>query len=311
MCKKTILALYKRIKWLLRKEDLADSSSAQGNESVTNDFWDTVCSNPSSNTPDSLKIDTLSNTANDILCRVQTIEKYLALEGVAEQVKSIDYSFVKDKEIRAVLESDHIEMWRCRLGLRTKKQEFNEFCLYVQMQVENLLRYYYNKRFNYDQDKLYDHFRYKKDSEKNLFIAYSSLLWKFDNEFGNKNKISTDILDAVRELRNGIIHCGKTAELSSKFVAAVKKVAKEKNVKLHPFLGQIDVTINSKAILDFDEIIDADPNAFREYKEKVTDILTFNKAAKLKVLKESKPFDKIIDDLCKWCEAIELELQNV
>ena len=82
------------------------------------------------------------------------IEEYLNLGEIASGARTIDYSFVKDDIVRGKLVSDHISMWRCRLGTRIHGPEFNQFCLYVHMQVEGILRYYYSTTYPKLQDLL-------------------------------------------------------------------------------------------------------------------------------------------------------------
>lgn len=261
-------------------------------------------------------VDAIGASAEEILKKVEMIEEYLNLGKIATEAKTIDYSFVKDSIIRGKLISDHTSMWRCRLGTRTHNPEFNEFCLYVQMQVESLLRYYYSWRFKGDDNKLYCHILGKpKDPDKDIDITYNNLLWDFKKEFGEKYNITIDVLDTIRILRNGLVHSGsnETASLSSKFIEEVLKYAKEESITLHYFLGQ-QVSINANAFIDFNTIINKDFNKFSEYRNLTVaknPVQKFNKSVKLKILKEHKPFDAIIIDLKKWVAAIQSELSNV
>ena len=260
--------------------------------------------------------DAVGASTEKILKKVEMIEGYLNLEEIASGARTIDYSFVKDNIVRGKLVSDHISMWRCRLGTRTHNPEFNEFCLYVQMQVESLLRYYYSWRFKGDDNKLYCHILGKpKDPDKDIDITYNNLLWDFKKEFGEKYNITIDVLDTIRILRNGLVHSGsnETASLSSKFIEEVLKYAKEESITLHYFLGQ-QVSINANAFIDFNTIINKDFNKFSEYRNLIVaknPVQKFNKSVKLKILKEHKPFDAIIIDLKKWVAAIQSELSNV
>ena len=75
------------------------------------------------------------------------IERYLKLENIALETKCINFSFVKDDNTKNRLLADHIEMWRCRYGLSRHQQDFRQFCLQVNMQVETLLRYWCNQKY--------------------------------------------------------------------------------------------------------------------------------------------------------------------
>src|SRR5687768_13829695 len=55
--------------------------------------------------------------------------------------KSKCYSFINDDLVRRQLELDHILM------LKTPALDFNQYCQYALFQIENLLNYYYTKRF--------------------------------------------------------------------------------------------------------------------------------------------------------------------
>jgi hypothetical protein len=78
--------------------------------------------------------------------RVEHIEKYLGLDYYVDgQPSLIDYSFVKETEIRAQLISDNREMMRHRYGTRFHIINFDEYCRYAHLQVEMLLNYYYDR----------------------------------------------------------------------------------------------------------------------------------------------------------------------
>ena len=256
-----------------------------------------------------------AQTALDILERVKAIENYLSLgKDILKSIKSINYSFIKNREVQSILESDLIEMWRCRLGIRGHNQEFNQFCLYVQMQVEKLLRYYYGQRFKDNKSAIINHINFyvqnKKKNKQNkeyTEIIYQGLLYAFSNEFKDRYKITSDVLDAVRILRNNVIHEGNTLVLSSAFVTAVLDSANQSDVKLHYFLGK-EVSIDTNSEFSFSSVVNSD-SKFSDYKD--INISKFNTGIKLKVLKEDKPFDPIIEELKKWCNAIQSELKNV
>ena len=197
------------------------------------------------------------------------------------------------------------------------------------MQVESLLRYYYSKRFNNDESKILKHLNEKNSTDiyqsTKDKVQYSDMLYAFGKEFklkryqgkitSGKYSIETDILDTIRILRNGLVHSGynETVNLSSKFIDEVLKYAKETTSGVYYFIDQ-QVSINSKATIDLNSIIDKDPNKFAEYRNIATakdSVSTFNKSVKLKILKEQKPFDAIIIDLKKWVTAIQSELSNV
>ena len=255
-----------------------------------------------------------AQTALDILERVKAIENYLYVgKDILKSIKSINYSFIKNREVQSTLESDLIEMWRCRLGIRGHNQEFNQFCLYVQMQVEKLLRYYYDQRFKGDKSAIINHINFYVQNKKNkeykkyTEIIYQGLLYAFSKEFKDRYKITSDVLDTVRILRNNVIHEGNTLVLSSACVTAVLDSANQSKVGLYWFLGH-NVSIDTNSEFSFSSVVNSD-SKFSDYKD--INISKFNTGIKLKVLKEDKPFDPIIEELKKWCNAIQSELKNV
>lgn len=61
----------------------------------------------------------------------------------------IDYDDIPDEKVRTQLKVDCFEMARNRLGRgnHAHTPDFDEFCRYAQMQIEELLNYFYNKKF--------------------------------------------------------------------------------------------------------------------------------------------------------------------
>ena len=78
--------------------------------------------------------------------RITNIEKYLGLDYFVDNMPSlIDYSFIKEPDVRAQLISDNREMLRFRYGTRFHTVKFDEFCRYAQLQAEMLINCYYYK----------------------------------------------------------------------------------------------------------------------------------------------------------------------
>ena len=87
---------------------------------------------------------TTSVTSNEE--RITNIEKYLGLDYYVDTMPSlIDYSFIKEPDVRVQLISDNREMLRFRYGTRFHSIKFDEFCRYAQLQAEMLINYYYYK----------------------------------------------------------------------------------------------------------------------------------------------------------------------
>jgi hypothetical protein len=80
------------------------------------------------------------------ISKINMIEKYLSIDGF----QVIDYSFIENERVRNQLICDNIEMSRHRLGKRTGKVDFEEFCRFATLQIEEMLNYFYAIKFNND-----------------------------------------------------------------------------------------------------------------------------------------------------------------
>ena len=196
MDKKIKKSIFARIKqWLLNIFGLSKKDEDSNTKPASNDAGQESVDTPSTIAEKSAEEHTAPHssnteqTASEILERVKAIEKYLSLEDVAINSQRFDFSFIQDDEMRAKLMADHIEMWRCRLGIRGNKQEFDAFCIYVSIQVECLLRYYQN--FIPEENK---------SAASMMFDFYKTIYG--NSEFSDEY----NVLNAVREVRNVYMH---------------------------------------------------------------------------------------------------------
>lgn len=81
---------------------------------------------------------------------IQNIEKYLSLDFGIDEVGNTDFAFIEDDYVREKLNADFREMLRYQFGTRGHKVDFPEFCRFAILQVEMLVNYYYEKRYNAD-----------------------------------------------------------------------------------------------------------------------------------------------------------------
>lgn len=142
--------------------------------------------------------------------RIANIEKYLGLDYYIDSMKSIiDYSFIKEPDVRAKLISDNREMLRYRYGTRFHIIDFSEFCRYAQLQAEMLINYYYYNRNPTLSEQI---IHIKTYNPKGVFgdnpsslaaIPFNTKLWAFNKEF-RLNLIET--FEYVREVRNSQSH---------------------------------------------------------------------------------------------------------
>lgn len=153
--------------------------------------------------------------------RITNIEKYLGLDYYVDTMPSlIDYSYIKEPDVRAQLISDNREMLRFRYGTRFHSIKFDEFCRYAQLQAEMLINYFYYKvddniEASKEHIKKQNEKGYIGETVKNLGdITFNTKLWAIENEF--KIDILTT-LNYVREVRNEQSHRGpKEIEMSIK-----------------------------------------------------------------------------------------------
>ena len=104
------------------------------------------------------------------------IKKYLGLDYQIDSASPIiDYSFIDDNYIKDQLVSDFREMLRYRFGVRSHKIDFSEYCRYAILQTEQLLNYFYHKRFS-------------SIDEARKYIA--SVGWAKDKSFESVDSIS-------------------------------------------------------------------------------------------------------------------------
>ena len=166
--------------------------------------------------------------------RISHIEKYLGLDYYLDFHGSIiDYSFIKDVNVRVRLESDNREMLRFRYGTRSHEIDFSEFCRYAQLQTEMMLNYFYGVKDS-TISAIIDHI-YKFNEKATISdkvqkiedISYSAKLWAFNNEFQLKVK---DVLDHVREVRNYQSH--RTPKAQSFNIEDYQKKLRKRGIRL-------------------------------------------------------------------------------
>lgn len=140
------------------------------------------------------------------------IEKYLGLDYLLDSASPfIDYTFVDDGYIRNQLVSDFREMLRYRYGVRSHIIDFSEFCRYAILQAEQMLNYYYQKKFSTNEEvKKYitENVNWTKieNVEKIASLSFAIKLSAFFNKTSRKR--NRDILDFAREVRNAQSHRG-------------------------------------------------------------------------------------------------------
>jgi hypothetical protein len=171
------------------------------------------------------------------ISKINMIEKYLSIDGF----QVIDYSFIENERVRNQLICDNIEMSRHRLGKRTGKVDFEEFCRFATLQIEEMLNYFFYKKLNGRQDEIIKYFEKKLNKTLNVErlsgISLASKLKVFSNEVNLDNKVRTNIQKII-DVRNSLSHRMTIGKYDSQ---ELMKMAIEKNL-----LGYVDYKLLSK-----------------------------------------------------------------
>lgn len=218
--------------------------------------------------------------------KVDKIEKYLALDYTLDsKTPNIDYSFITDIDVRNQLESDYREMLRYRYGLRGHKTDFSEFCRYVQLQAEMVLNYYYDNRFD-SNDEIKAHISDVSWLKKIDNINYFTLLVGFCSE----HKLDYSILDDVRIIRNSQSHRSSIEMDIDKVISTARKYANEDNFDKRKMIFK-----EPKVASDIAE-------AFKS--EVGVDVKTYNLYIREYLLNKNQPYNDIIESLSRIVNCI-------
>lgn len=225
------------------------------------------------------------------------IEKYLGLDYLLDSASPfIDYTFVDDGYIRNQLVSDFREMLRYRYGVRSHKIDFSEFCRYAILQAEQMLNYFYQKKFSTNEELLKfitENVEWAKIEkvEKIASLSFAIKLSAFFNQSGSKkNRV---ILDFAREVRNAQSHRGN--EKSYKKIAYYRSqlnklgfpLSKDGEVYLKNFKDDKDLKEKYESL---------DKAEYWNYR--------------FLLWKEREPFDEVIDALKATAQHIKESIKN-
>jgi hypothetical protein len=230
--------------------------------------------------------------------RISHIEKYLGLDYYLDSMESIiDYSFIKESDIRENLISDNREMLRYRFGTRSHKVDFEEFCRYAQLQAEMLLNYYYSIEDNTIENIISHIKRYNanaiiSDNTKSLTsISFRVKLWAYEGEFNINVK---DTFDHIREVRNNQSH--RTPQNKSFSVEAYRKKLLDWNIVLRND-GAFDWYQTKKNRV-----------AYNIYESKVKNTREFE-LYNYTLWYNNKPYDDIVDKLRNLSQSVKNNLK--
>lgn len=230
--------------------------------------------------------------------RISHIEKYLGLDYYLDSMESIiDYSFIKESDIRENLISDNREMLRYRFGTRSHKVDFEEFCRYAQLQAEMLLNYYYSIEDNTIENIISHIKRYNanaiiSDNTKSLTsISFRVKLWAYEGEFNINVK---DTFNHICKVRNNQSH--RTPQNKSFSVEAYRKKLLDWNIVLRND-GAFDWYQTKK-----------DTVAYNIYESKVKNTREFE-LYNYTLWYNNKPYDDIVDKLRNLSQSVKNNLK--
>ena len=220
---------------------------------------------------------------------IQNIEKYLSLDFTLDEVGNADYTFIENDYIREKLNADFREMLRYQFGTRGHKVDFSEFCRFAILQVEMLVNYYYEKRYNADialieQALLADNPK-TKFNEKTINvseIALKTKIYALRKEFSWQNSDINVFLNSV-EVRNRQSH--------RSLIVYTDKIKETED-----YLKGLGL-MNDNGYIDY-------KSCFGRVDQSVLNEYNFEKWY------DEMPFEKVITGLNKLAEIVKCKLNN-
>lgn len=125
----------------------------------------------------------------------------------------IDYDDIPDEKVRTQLRADCFEMTRHRLGRINHKPNFDEFCRYAHLQIEELANYYYQKKFGNNISRIKAQIlQYNpgvaekiKKATQLTWIGIIYKIWALNDMFGMGAK-AKNLMSNICYLRNELSH---------------------------------------------------------------------------------------------------------
>ena len=227
--------------------------------------------------------------------RIAHIERYLGLDYYVDSVGSIiDYSFIKETDVRTQLISDNREMLRFRYGTRFHEIIFEEFCRYAQLQAEMLINYFYYHKEPIIKDAIGHIKKYnvKATIDDNIptlaSVSFGVKLWAFCEEF--KLKKVKETFDNIRDVRNNQSH--RSPSLKNFSIEEYQEKLRELKIRLKPD-GSIDwYDMKNNDLVRY--------NIYMDKIKKTDDYKLYNYL----IWYNKKPFDEIIAKLQELANCV-------
>lgn len=171
---------------------------------------------------------------------LEKISSYLSLDYDLDSRDFADYSFIEDESIKATLLSDFREMLRYQYGTRSHKVDFAEFCRYAVMQIEMLVNYYFEKKYDSNLEDvitaiLLTNPKFKRWDQLSQIsdIPLKTKVYHIRHELNWDKALLSNILNAI-EVRNNQSH--RSLRVKKDLIQDYVKLFKEKKV-WHQGLG--------------------------------------------------------------------------
>lgn len=121
--------------------------------------------------------------------KMSKIETHLSLDGI----EMLDYSDIEDEKTRNQLIADSIQMQKYRLGKIDNKIDFAEYCRYAHYQAEELINYFFNRKFHFVRDAQ-SYFEMYNDALKEEWKTFEAI------PYFRKMKVITAQIKVIKEL---------------------------------------------------------------------------------------------------------------
>lgn len=151
------------------------------------------------------------NSTTDLGSEIIEIRNALQIKGRI----SIDYNYIKEDRLRQQLVVDNLRMENAALELKelNEIERFYNFCINAFFQVENLLNYFYHKKYS-SIESLLDHFeklptsKFRRNGkERNVSdIIISTKIYAFTTEFQSDLNFNPYKLSNLSKVRNEGLH---------------------------------------------------------------------------------------------------------
>ncbi|MAD12457.1 MAG: hypothetical protein CMC04_07040 [Flavobacteriaceae bacterium] len=244
-------------------------------------------------------LEDLKKSKNILLDRdIAIIRSAIAIDQREFELKAEQFDFIKNIHVRRQLIVDHIKM------MATPRYDFDILCQYSFFQIEQLINYYYNLRFEgasnnklaeyflsyYDDDKLKEA---KKKNQNVGKISARDKLNAFWKEFEFKNPLR------LESLKKSTLSY-KTLKFDIFYIQYVRNTVHRDAY----FTNQVETSYYSKNKENFQKIINKDNNERSSGEWHI-----FNRMNRIK-FRKAKKINKVINRTNNFVRVIRIEIEK-